>query len=318
MRPAASIAGRLDVPVRVRRDPHVPPGRRDDQLPQPGQLVRVAHRLARPGRRRASPCPRRRRPYPGRPGSLRRNRTADPHRPFRLVHRGQHLVDARAPPASGGFLPRPSGGPIPRRRAQSTRCRGRSGGGPQRAGGTGPKSTTEGGAVAGGQVGDAGVPADHQPGVRRPARPARPGRSGRRAPPSGGSPARRGHPRGQRPARRPSRSPPPGAPARPAPGPARRTAPAASASPGPCCPGARTVTPAGTRPAPGRRRARSAGSAGRPYQCSSRHQRCTSCSSSSHAGPSVCPAAGLREGEQPARAGGGAAAGATAAPGRAG
>ena len=220
---------------------------------------------------------------------------------------------ARSPPARGA-APRPG----PRRGHgpfQSTRCHGRSGGGPQRAGGTGEQHHRRG-PVRGGQVGDAGVAADHQPGVRRPARPARRGRCGRRAPPSAGSPAARGHPLGQRPARPPSRSPPPGAPGRRSAaghgGEARRR-PAL----------ARAILRAGmhhrgpdrhpVRPRAGAARGRR-GRLAMPYQASSRHHRATSCSSSR-------PRAGRRRSRPPGRrtpaagrAGRPAAAGATRGP----
>ena len=151
-------------------------------------VVRIPRPAHRPGRRRASP---------GRAGAART--PVDPGRYAATAPETRTALSTSATAASTssrrraaivGWLPTPSHLRQSASPAQSTRCRGRSGGGPHRAGGTGPKSTHRRGAVRGGQVGDPGVPADHQPGVRPPARPARRGRSGRPAPPSGGRPGR--------------------------------------------------------------------------------------------------------------------------------
>ena len=89
------------------------------------------------------------------------------------------------------------------------------------------------------------------------------------------------------------------------PGPARRTARPATAWPGPCCPGARTVTPAGS-PA-GRRAGAAPGRRGRPG-CRTRPAAGTSGPPRARRrpsrGPSRCPASGLAKAQQPARAGG--------------
>ena len=99
--------GGLDVPVRVRRDPHVLPGRRDDQLPQPGQRRPDPAPARRSGRGRASPVPRRRRPYPGStrvttPQPHRRPAPPSPPRPRRPAPRRRRRA------AIVGWLPTPS------------------------------------------------------------------------------------------------------------------------------------------------------------------------------------------------------------------
>ena len=271
---------RLDVPVRMRRDPDVLPGRRDDQLPQPGQDIRIPHRS--PGRVDEEPTPPA--PTPPVPRSTRVT-TPQPHRrpapPSAPRPRRPAPRRGAEPPSSGGFLPRPSWANPPRR----------------------PRAP---GAVAGPVAAPSapvaparrGRPTGCRTPVARWATPVSPLTTSRASATSAASAPRSVRPASTASGVRPAASATRAANARSSAEPVTSTrcpwsvsarASAANRSAGhrlagtllPGCSTCHTDRAPGADP--GRRRPRSARSAGMSYQHSSRHHRSTSCSSTSHA-----------------------------------
>lgn len=177
-------------------------------------------------------------------------------------------------------------------------------GGPHRSGGVGPNSSTDGVRYA---VARWATPVSPHTTSRAPAtsaassgRPVRPDRSAVPSSPASSTTRR---------ARRPSPGPPVTTTRSPRPRSAAATAanrPAGQRRAGYAAPGWTTTAPGAGERAAGAGRPRSAGSAAKPYADTRRHQRATSCSPGSQAGPPVWPASGQakassRPGESRAR-----------------